>query len=168
MCERERERSWKFVGAEWGKKAGVIQIVKVNCDFYERVRGVWMLHSSARKAVGEWVSLISEDIYVWYLRRSLNGPWISSLPFSPCPSTHSAHEFLSSNFTVRSNFNKKLLKSTVLFFSKEIADINSLTRERTIIREYIWAKLHGENFNDVKFTYFKDFDWKKKRKEKKT
>lgn len=50
-----------------------------------------MLHSSARKTVGEWVSLMGADICAWYLRQSLNGPWISSLPFSSSSPSTSLH-----------------------------------------------------------------------------
>ena len=172
--ERERlneSRSWKFVGAEWGKKAGVIQIVKVNCDFYERTRR--MNASFIGTKSSRWMGVSHKRRYLRVIPAAeLKWPMNFLVTFFPLP----FHSFYPRIFivqpTVCSNFNEKLLKSTV-FFSREIADINFLTRERTIIREYIWVKLHGKLpiFDDVKlckFTYFKDFDKKKKRKEKKT
>lgn len=89
----KEERSMRVRGG------GLMRIVKVNSDFYERARAAWMLHSSARKTVGEWVSLMGADICAWYLRQSLNGPWISSLPFSS--SSHSSSSLYPRIFIIR-------------------------------------------------------------------
>lgn len=94
-----------------------------------------MLHSSARKTVGEWVSLMGADICAWYLRQSLNGPWISSLPFSFSSPSTSLHPRIFI-ITIRQRWNCRI----IVFFKN--------WRDRFFLRKIEYYRFQRDSWDE--------------------